>query len=255
MKLQNQTQKLVQLGFIYCLKNPKNKDIFYVGATESAPKDRLLGHYYHFKEYLKGERNQTPKFKYFEEIFPDLPEIEILEIVQNDYLYLKEIEYIKEYSEKYNLVNATSGGEGGDTFSLQETVNKIGISKLISDKNLGIKRSDEFKKNLSIKRMGKNNPMSNHHNMPMVIAFKDNDLNNPLKLCKAPFEITDFLDSIFGIENHKKHSGRAGNVSKSLRNGNTIVRTSGYVFKTFDTCDKQIQDIVHKDYESNLTEE
>lgn len=103
--------------------------------------------------------------------------------------------------------------------------------------------------------MGKNNPMSNHHNMPMVIAFKDNDLNNPLKLCKAPFEITDFLDSIFGIENHKKHSGRAGNVSKSLRNGNTIVRTSGYVFKTFDTCDKQIQDIVHKDYESNLTEE
>ena len=103
--------------------------------------------------------------------------------------------------------------------------------------------------------LGKNNPMSNHHNMPMVIAFKDNDLNNPLKLCKAPFEITDFLDSIFGIENHKKHSGRAGNVSKSLRNGNTIVRTSGYVFKTFDTCDKQIQDIVHKDYESNITEE
>ena len=121
MKLQNQTQKLVQLGFIYCLKNPKTKDIFYVGATESAPKDRLLGYYYHFKE--------------------------------------------------------------------------------------------------------------------------------------SPFEITDFLDSIFGIENHKKHSGRAGNVSKSLRNGNTIVRTSGYVFKTFDTCDKQIQDIVHKDYESNLTEE
>ena len=55
MKLQNQTQKLVQLGFIYCLKNPKNKDIFYVGATESAPKDRLLGHYYHFKEYLKAQ--------------------------------------------------------------------------------------------------------------------------------------------------------------------------------------------------------
>lgn len=45
MKLTNQTSKLVPLGFIYALVNPKTKEIFYIGATESSPKDRLQGHY------------------------------------------------------------------------------------------------------------------------------------------------------------------------------------------------------------------
>lgn len=251
MKLQNQTEKLVKLGFIYCLKHPETSDVFYIGATESSPKDRLMGHYYHFKEYLKGKRNQTPKFKYFEELYPVLAEIELLEIVQNDYLYLKEQEYIKEYSSKYKLTNATIGGEGGDTFTLQESVDKIGISQLISEKNSGIKRSKEFKENLSKNRMGSNNPMANKHNMPIVIAFKDDNLEIPLRLCKAPFEITSFLDDELGIENHKKHAGRTGNVSKALRKGNDLARTSGYTFKRFDICNKQIQDIVHLSYENN----
>lgn len=34
-------KKLVELGFIYALKNPINNEIFYIGATESSPKDRL----------------------------------------------------------------------------------------------------------------------------------------------------------------------------------------------------------------------
>lgn len=38
MKLQNQTQKLVKLGFIYALKNPLTNEIFYIGATESSQK-------------------------------------------------------------------------------------------------------------------------------------------------------------------------------------------------------------------------
>lgn len=66
--MSNLQNKLVELGFIYCLKNPKTDEIFYVGATESAPKDRLTGHYYHFKEYLSGKRNKTQKFEYFESI-------------------------------------------------------------------------------------------------------------------------------------------------------------------------------------------
>ena len=66
--MNNQETKLVELGFIYCLKNPKTDEIFYIGATEQAPKDRLAGHYAHFKEYLKGQRNSTKKFRYMEEI-------------------------------------------------------------------------------------------------------------------------------------------------------------------------------------------
>ena len=64
----DQKHKLVELGFIYCLKNPLTDEIFYIGATESTPKDRLSGHYNHFKEYLKGERKCTKKFEYFESI-------------------------------------------------------------------------------------------------------------------------------------------------------------------------------------------
>lgn len=66
--MNNQQNKLVELGFIYCLKNPKNNEIFYIGATESSPKDRLSGHYSHFKEYLSGKRNCNKKFEYIESI-------------------------------------------------------------------------------------------------------------------------------------------------------------------------------------------
>lgn len=64
--MNNQETKLVELGFIYCLKNPKTDEIFYIGATESAPKDRLKGHYAHFSEYLSGKRNTNKRFEYFE---------------------------------------------------------------------------------------------------------------------------------------------------------------------------------------------
>ena len=52
MKLINQTSKLVPLGFIYALVNPKTKEIFYIEAAESSPKDRLLEKQ---EIYLKNE--------------------------------------------------------------------------------------------------------------------------------------------------------------------------------------------------------
>jgi len=63
-----ENNRIVDLGFIYCLKNPLNDEIFYIGATESAPKDRLKMHYAHFREYLKGLRNLNNRFKYFENL-------------------------------------------------------------------------------------------------------------------------------------------------------------------------------------------
>lgn len=241
MKLQNQTHKLVKLGFIYALKNPLTDEIFYIGATESSPKDRLNSHYDHFLEYLKGKRNKTKKFEYFENLFPVLAEIELLEIVQNDYLYKKEIEYISKYSKLYTLVNQTIGGEGGDTFSLQEKVDKSRISELISIKASGRVMSESQKQMLSETRLGKNNPMAQNSKMPKCIMFK-NEI--PLKVFQYPYEITEFFDNLFGSEFHKKHSGRAGNISKGLKQKGKYI-SSGYSFIRMDQFDElTIQDIV-----------
>lgn len=249
MKLTDQTSKLVELGFIYALLNPKTDEIFYIGATESTPKDRLQGHYNHFKEYLMGKRGKTKKFEYFESIFPEIAKVKLLEIVQNDYLYLKEQQYIKEYSEKYDLVNQTIGGEGGDTFTMQDHVDKLKISELIRNKNLGKKKPEGFAENLSKQRMGANNPAAGTGKTPWFVIFDSKE--QPIKLCKAPFEGTAYLDGVYGVENHKKHSGNIGNICKVMNHGMGISKSKGFLFKRFDLCSKEIQDIVLANYESN----
>jgi hypothetical protein len=122
--LPNQKDKLVRLGFIYALKNPDTGEIFYVGATESTPKDRLAGHYNHFIEALEGKRKMNKKFEYFKKIYPKTADWEVLKIVENDYLYKIEVEYIEKYSKLWNLTNQTKGGEGGDTFTMQDSIAK-----------------------------------------------------------------------------------------------------------------------------------
>ena len=241
---QNQKSKLVELGFIYCLVNPITSEIFYIGATESAPKDRLKRHYAQFKEYLCGKRSVTKKYEYFESIFPNIAEIRLLEIVQNDFLYQKEIDYIAKYiKDGYTLTNQTFGGEGGDTFTLNDTIDKEYFSKLIANKHTGAKKPEGFAESLSKKRMGINNPMAGKDTLTgWVVCFKD---NIPIKLFKFPFEITEFLDVEFPNEGHKKNAGTTGNICKGIRNNSNHTSTSrGFIWKSFNNCDKEIQDIV-----------
>ena len=248
MQFNDLTQKKVELGFIYGLKNPNTKEIFYIGATESSPKDRLSSHYSHFKEYLEGKREKNKRFEYLENLFPILADIEIIEIIQNDYLYKKEIEYIKEYSNKFNLTNQTDGGTGGNTFTLQEKVDKMKISNLISLKGSGRVMSEEQKKFLSESRMGGNNPAAKSSCMPKTIIY---DKEIPLLIVEYPFEITDFLDNKFGKENHEKHSGRAGNISKALKK-NDSCNSSGFKFVKYNSLNPEhIQDIVRQLEKSN----
>ena len=248
MKLTNQTTKKVELGFIYALVNPDTDEIFYIGATESAPKDRLQGHYSHFKEYLLGKRNGNERFNYFEKIWPKLAKIKVLKVIQDDYLYKYEQEYIAEYSKTCNLTNQTIGGESGDTFTMQQHVDKLKISELIKNKALGKKKPEGFAENLSKIRLGKQNPMAGTGNTPWFIAFEEDE--TPIKLIKAPFEATALMDERLGKENHKKHAGRVGNISKAMNHGSGISRSSGMIFKKFDLCSKEIQDIVLSTYES-----
>lgn len=214
-------------------------------------KDRLRSHYEHFREYLKGNRKENNRFKYLESIWPDIAKIELIKIVQNDYLYKIEIDYIAQYiKEGHNLVNQTYGGEGGDTFSLQDTINKEAFSELIRQKQTGKRKPVGFAENLSKLHTGSGNPMAGVSKLGWVVCFTK-DLT-PLKLFKYPFEITEFLDTTFPDKKHKKNSETTGNISKGIRTNKSHVSTScGFIWKQFDMCDKEIQDIVEAEYESN----
>jgi hypothetical protein len=149
------------------------------------------------------------------------------------------------------LTNQTIGGEGGDTFSLQDTINKEKISQLISIKNSKPKPKG-FSEHLSITRMGENNPMAKNSTMPKCVAF-DKD-NNPIRLFEYPYQITEFLNSVFGNENHKINAGTTGNISKALK-AKGYVNSKGFLFKNFDDCSIEIQDIVQLKCESILQED
>lgn len=247
--LPNQIGKLVELGFIYALKDPYTNEIFYIGATESAPKDRLAGHYSHFKEVLEGKRKMTKKFEYFAKVWPELVKCECLEIVQNDYLYRKEIEYIEKYSELYNLTNQTIGGEGGDTFSMQSDENKQYISDLIRSKTMGKPKPEGFAENLSKMRMGENNPAAKktYYN----IAIFEDGSEKLVKIVHYPFEISAFFDELYGVENHKKHASATGNITAGIRkNKSKISKNKGFIFKDISVCPKEIQDMVQSECES-----
>lgn len=217
---------IIELGFIYALLNPTTQEIFYIGATQSAPKDRLKTHYIHFKEYLKGDRKSNKRYEYLENLFPILAEVKLLKIVQNDDLFRIEKEYIKQYSSKYSLTNQTDGGLGGDTFSLQETNIKNEISNLISIKNTGKTKPKGFSENLSKIREGGNNPAAKNYKDFKIEISKNNEI---LKICTAPYQITEFLNSIYGKDNHKIHAGRVGNIMKALRKKGSAL-SSGYTF-------------------------
>jgi len=104
-----------------------------------------------------------------------------------------------------------------------------------------------FAENLSKTRMGKNNPMAGKSIMEKSVIFDGDD--NIIKVVNYPYEITEFLDIIFGVELHKKNAAQTGNITKALKNKGKI-NSKGYLFKTLNSCSKQIQDIVHMKYEN-----
>nr|DAT90267.1 MAG TPA: GIY-YIG nuclease superfamily protein [Caudoviricetes sp.] len=247
--LPNQAKKLIELGFIYALKDPYTNEIFYIGATESAPKDRLAGHYSHFREVLEGKRKMTKKFEYFAKVWPELVKCECLEIVQNDYLYQKEIEYIEKYSKIYNLTNQTMGGEGGDTFNMQSDENKQCISDLIRSKVIGKPKPKGFAENLSKMRLGENNPAAKKTYYSIAI-FKEGS-EELVKIVHYPFEISAFFDDLYGAERHKQHASATGNITSGIRkNKSKTSRSKGYIFKDLSICPKEIQDMVQSECEN-----
>lgn len=94
--------------------------------------------------------------------------------------------------------------------------------------------------------------MAGKSTMPKCIIF-DKD-NNPIIVVEFPYQITEFLNSVYGKENHKANSGTSGNISKALK-AKGFINSKGFLFKDINMCSQEIQDIVHKNYENNSISE
>lgn len=87
MKLTNQTSKLVPLGFIYALVNPKTKEIFYIG---------VLGMYLNLlvyvmiKKFKIQSKIKRPQGSSYDKVFVDL--VDILRC--RDSMLLRQLEYV-----------------------------------------------------------------------------------------------------------------------------------------------------------------
>jgi hypothetical protein len=131
--------------FIYVLKDPTTNEIRYVGKTPNI-KTRLQGHISaskhggsHRKNWIKSLLDQNLK-----------PLIEVLDSVEKEESSALEIAYIAFFRENgYRLVNSTDGGEGTVGWKHPDE-----IKEKIKKSNLGQKRSEKTRKNVSVSLVG-----------------------------------------------------------------------------------------------------
>lgn len=91
---------------VYKILRIDTNDVVYIGITKNSLVKR-------FSSHLRDNKNNLKKVNYFKK-YKNLLKIELIED-SIDSLSLaneKEIFYIKEYSKKYSLLNATLGGDG-----------------------------------------------------------------------------------------------------------------------------------------------
>lgn len=161
---------------IYCLKDPLNGDIRYIGQTKTTLAHRLWRHV-----NIK-EKHETHRGRWIESLKKQnlKPIIELLEICDNEVeMNNREIYLINEYKENgFDLVNSCDGGRGGDTFSMKSEIEKSEINKKRSEsmkgKNKGKKCSEEQKAKIRKKLLGRKKP---EHSKIM----KEKDLGKKVK--------------------------------------------------------------------------
>ena len=219
-----------QLGKIYYLKNPKTNEIFYVGATIKTLEERLNFHYKHLKEVQKGTRKNNVRFEYLLNLLPLKVDIVLIEEVPISLIEEKERYYITEYRKLYKLLNIQNGGKGGDYYTLNTEERKKEISLKISNANKNKKKPIGFSENLSITRIGINNPNAKELKDWIVM---DNKI-----LFKYGFEINEYFGNKYAY----------GNISKRIKKLNQY--PYGHYWCLFSSLNKELQDIVRNSYES-----
>jgi len=227
------------IGFIYFLQNPITKDIFYIGATKASLYNRLTSHYAHVRECVTGRRNFNRRCQYLSDLLPTKAEIYLLEIVEN----IEELDRIEGFyislfrSWGFNLLNGNDGGVGGNTWKGLTIKKKKIASEKLSHANTGRKKTTEQIKQMSISRMGRNNPAAGKAKHPPIVAFNGDE---PLRMFKFSYELTEYS----GSSNHY------GAIVRMLKGEMRQYKPFGLSWKWFHDCDKSIQDIVQSQYES-----
>lgn len=221
---------------IYYLKNPITNEIFYVGATIRKLSARLSGHYAKLCCVKKGTVLSTPVIVYLDNLLPIKADIFLIAKVPLVDIDVEEKYYIEQYSKIYQLTNITSGGIGGDTYTMQSAQRKKEIGTKLSNILKGRAKPGGFSENLSFKRKGLKNPAVKISKYGMFVLFDSDD--NPLRLFKYGFEIESFLN-------------RKAVLNNIVRLINTDKLAYGFKWKTYENCSKEIQDIVQSKYESS----
>ena len=116
--------------------------------------------YDHLKQVLNNRKSKLyNRHKYYtiKQILVS-NKLPIIEIMYDNLTEYEAFTYEKILIEKYKnqLTNMTNGGSGGDTLSNHP--NKLSIYDKIKKSNTGKHHTAEYRKNMSIGRIGKNNP-------------------------------------------------------------------------------------------------
>ncbi len=143
---------------IYCLCDPSNKEIRYIGQTVNSLNKRMAIHIYYAKK-----NGNSRLYKWIRYILSQglVPTIEVLQ--ENAIWNIDEIQWIQAYKViGYDLVNGTQGGDGtlGHTHQVSvESKNKMSIIAKNSFKHgrkhamLGKRHDNEAKNKIKEKRV------------------------------------------------------------------------------------------------------
>ena len=147
--------------YVYFYKNPlKNNEIFYIGYgnhnRKCCSRERMYDHIF---EYKKGViSNNKHKYYTLKQIYNNGKE-PIVEIVKDNLIKSDAIKLETKLISlnKQTVVNITSGGDGGDTFTNQPEWKKKIIRRKLKNK-IPTKHSKEWLDALSKERIGEGNP-------------------------------------------------------------------------------------------------
>ena len=199
--------------FIYGLIDPSNNELKYIGKSVN-PKNR-------FRKHLQDSvKKITFKDKWINKLIKNnqKPELIIIDVVDSNDWVFWEKHYIAYY--KYigcSLTNLTDGGDNPpNRKGIKRTKDEI---EKIRKSNLGKKRSDETKKNISLSKIGK--PINHLNNGKERSHLHKINLSLSLKGRKSPNKGKKYSEE-HKIKLSNAHSNQKKQIIQMDLNGNII---------------------------------
>lgn len=159
----------VMIEYIYCLKDPNNEEIRYVGKT-SNPESRYKSHL-EIRELSMG----SYKANWIKSLLRNnqFPYMEILEECTSENVDSREIFWIDFFrSNGVKLTNMTNGGEGGNTLILDETRKRHSVNTSLGLK--GKSKSPEAIEAIRLSKIGKRHTQRHKDNIGNSVRGEKN---------------------------------------------------------------------------------